>query len=181
MHEAKLNIMKSLLTMTIVILLASCAGSKMYSSYTDWDSNSNKNVDRYEFVNGYAQSDYFDKWSKGKESISYEEFYEGVFKDLDADKDNKLSLVEFNSKIDFFYFGLFNGGFNKWDSDSNASLDANEFYNEVRKTNLASIWDTSDDKRISRRELAGGMFYLSDADNNGQVDSLEFNVWKVNR
>jgi Ca2+-binding EF-hand superfamily protein len=164
-----------------LIILAGCGSSKLITSYVHWDTNDNKTLDRYEFVNGYSLSGFFNKWTKENGSLKYDELYEGVFSGLDADQDNKLSLVEFNSKIDFFYFGLFNETFDKWDINSNATIDKTEFLNAVRKTNLAPIWDTSEDQRISQRELAGGMFYLADADSNGMVEALEFNVWKINR
>lgn len=173
--------MKATAMVTTAIFVASCSVQKMYPSYTDWDSDANTALDRYEFVNGYTQSNYLNKWSDGNESITYQDLYEGVFEDLDADNDNKLSLVEFNGRIDAFYFGIFNGTFDKWDFDSNASIDTNEFYRHVCKTNLAALWDNSDDKAISRSELADGMFYLADTNGNGRVDTLEFRVWKANR
>lgn len=35
------------------------------------------------------------------------------------------------------------------------------------RPNLGSIWDTDDDNRMS--EMAGGTFYICDADSNGYV------------
>ena len=180
LNENGMNKLNALFTLTIITMM-SCSSPTQYHSYSAWDANSNQSLDRYEFVNSYTQSDYFDKWSDGKAFISYEDLYEGVFKSMDTDQDTRVSRDEFEAKIDHFYFGLFNGSFNSWDSDGNMYLNGPEFYKHVCKTNLASIWDTSDDKRISQREFAGGMFYLSDANSNGTVDTKEFNTWKNSR
>jgi hypothetical protein len=92
-----------------------------------------------------------------------------------------LSRDEFETRIEYFYFGLFNEEFSDWNKNGNLTLEPNEFYNEISETNLATVWDTTGDKQITERELAGGMFYLSDADSDGVVNPLEFNAWKNNR
>jgi hypothetical protein len=71
-----------------MLVFCSCGSSALYSSYTDWDANSNNSLDRYEFVNGYAHSNYFRKWSENQKTITYEELYEGVFKSIDTNSDN---------------------------------------------------------------------------------------------
>ena len=169
------------IAITISWLAAACTMSGIYSSYSGWDLDADEALNRYEFINGYAHSGYFDKWSNGKTLITYKELYKGIFKTIDSDENNKVSMEEFEGRMDHYYFQIFNADFTKWDSNSNATLEWNEFYREVSKTNLGSQWDTSGDKRVSKSELADGMFYLSDANNNGKVDKLEFNIWTVNR
>jgi Ca2+-binding EF-hand superfamily protein len=172
--------MKLFFLLSVLLGVGACA-SHVYTSYADWDINDDEALDRNEFVNAYIQTDYFKKWSREKSSITYEELYTGIFRSLDVDRDNKLSMVEFNTQIKPFYFGMFNDSFDEWDVNSDASIQYDEFINNITKTNLASLWDTSGNKRISKRELGAGMFYLSDANNNRSVDPLEFNIWTSNR
>jgi Ca2+-binding EF-hand superfamily protein len=167
--------------LAVVLLVSSCASTRNYESFSDWDSDKSGRVERREFVEAYLGNGYFKKWHDGKSAITYAELFDSMFKSIDSDKDNKLSIVEFNSQIRFFYFGLFNESFSKWDTNSDASINLSEFSKGVSSTNLASIWDTDDDKRIMEREMAGGMFYICDADSNGSVDETELNTWKRNR
>ena len=164
-----------------ILIFSSCASTHNYESFANWDSDNSGRVERREFVNAYLGSGYFKKWHDGKSAITYNELFDSMFKSIDSDKDNKLSIVEFNSQIRFFYFGIFNESFSKWDKNSDASISPSEFNAGVSSTNLASIWDTDDDKRIIEREMAGGMFYICDADSNGSVDEAELNTWKRNR
>jgi Ca2+-binding EF-hand superfamily protein len=166
---------------TAVFMIWCCSSPQVYSSYTNWDGDGNRLVDRYEFTRGYMQSDYFKKWTEGNLSMNYNELYNKIFNNLDSDNDNLLSMSEFNSRINHFYFQMFNGNFSQWDHDANSLVDRNEFIEQAGKTKLGSIWDTSDDRTITEREMAGGMFYICDADNNGRIDSLEFNTWADSR
>lgn len=162
-------------------IMAACSASKSYVGYSDWDTNNDQTISRSEFVEAYVGQNYFDKWGAGSGSIRYEDLYQEAFASIDADKDVKLSLVEFNSQIKRIYFGLFNETFARWDDDSNASISKDEFLRHVAATNLAAMWDTDHNKRITEREMAGGMFYVSDSDSNGSVEEIELNTWKRNR
>lgn len=166
--------------MMVSILTMTCS-SVSYTSYANWDRDSDGKLDRYEFTTGYLQSKYFKKWTSEKKPMSYERLYQVTFNSLDTDHDEKLTKMEFDPKIGSFYKGNFQESFTRWDSDGNSILDKSEFFRSVCKTDLASHWDTSGDKRISTRELASGMFYIGDLDNNGRINSLEFNIWKINR
>lgn len=169
------------LPLIVVLMLSACSATNKYQTFVDWDSNDNNQVERREFVDAYQANGYFKKWSNAKYSVTYQELFNSVFESLDADKDNKLSIVEFNSQIKLFYFGLFNETLDRWDLNSDASIDQGEFNERVSSTNLGSIWDTDNDKRITEGEMAGGMFYICDADSNGQVSETELNAWKRNR
>lgn len=165
----------------LACFLVSCASPKTYTTATDWDSNKNGSIERREFVEAYLAQNYFDKWGEGKGSVAYQDLFNSLFDAMDVDKDKKLSIAEFNAQIKLFYFGLFSGSFVNWDDDRNESLSQDEFNKHISSSNLASIWDTNDDNRISEREMAGGMFYLCDADSNGSVSETELDAWKKNR
>lgn len=107
--------------------------------------------------------------------------YRNTFRTLDRDGDAKVTSDEVSSQIKFFYFGLFNKSFDQWDTNNDSLLDLNEFTAKATNSNLATLRDTNSDKRISKKELAGGMFYLSDEDSNGTVDEQEFNARKTMR
>ena len=162
-------------------MLTACSATNNYQTFADWDSNGNNQVERREFVDAYQANGYFKKWSDTKNPVTYQDLFNSVFESLDADKDNKLSIVEFNSQIKRFYFGMFGETFDRWDLNSDASINQSEFNERVSSTNLGAIWDTDNDKRISEEEMAGGMFYISDADSDGYVNEIELNTWKRNR
>jgi len=162
-------------------LLDACTSSKTYVSSADWDSDKNGSIGRREFVDAYLAQNYFDKWSGGKNSVTYQDLFNSLFDSMDADKDQKLNNPEFNAQIKLFYFGLFNESFSSWDDDKDSIVSKNEFLNHVSSSNLASLWDTNSDRHISENEMAGGMFYLCDADSNGSVSSTELETWKKNR
>lgn len=165
----------------IVLIIIGCSSKTNVTAFSSWDTDGSKHIDRAEFVNTYPSSNWADQWSNGNYTMSYTELYNGLFAFLDTDDDDKVSIVEFNSRIQPFYFGMFNGNFANWDNDANASIDKTEFVKNVSDTNLASYWDTESDNTITKRELAGGMFYLCDEDSNGKIERLEFDEWKRNR
>jgi Ca2+-binding EF-hand superfamily protein len=177
-----MNFIQQLTAMSISYLAASCASvNKTYEAYTDWDTNNDQKIGRSEFVEAYLDQGYFDRWGAGAGSIAYDELFVEAFESIDTDRDENLSLVEFSSQIKLFYFGLFSESFDRWDDDSNASISKSEFTRHVAMTNLVSLWDTDSNRRITEREMAGGMFYICDADSNGSIDQTELNTWKRNR
>ncbi len=173
--------MKAVNLFLFPLLLIACAAPKVYTTYPGWDTNQDNKLQRAEFVEGYMHTNYFDKWGNGKSAISFEDLYRNTFKTLDKDSDGKLTSDEFNAGIRAFYFGLFSESFDQWDSNKDSQLNLSEFTARAEKTNLSTMWDTNSDKSISKKELAGGMFYLCDADSNGTVSETEFNSWKSMR
>lgn len=173
--------MKNLSPLLIAIFVCACATSKpAVLMYGDWDSNRDGGLDQQEFVNTYVRTDYFSKWSQGS-SASYAELFDGVFTSLDADKNNELSQREIDEKIKPYFFNMYRNAFADWDTDRNGTVTKSEFINVAARSNLPTLWDANGDKSISRHELALGMFYLGDTNNDRKMDELEFNVWKVNR
>lgn len=164
----------------LIMTAASCAAPKSYATFADWDVSMNSAVERNEFVQGYTASNYFDKWS-GRGSITYAELAQGVFKSLDYNGDGKLNNAEFDSQIKLFYFGLFRDRFEGWDDDSDNSVRRAEFDKHIMASNFALTWDTNNDKLISEREMAGGMFYVSDANSDGKVTGTELDDWRKRR
>jgi Ca2+-binding EF-hand superfamily protein len=173
--------MKNMLYYFAALILCSCSSTSRVSSYTNWDENQNNSLDRYEFTSGYSRSKFFTKWAGQKFSIPSREFADQIFYALDSDHDQKLSIGEFDGRIDAYYFGMFNETFSRWDDNSTASIEKGEFQRHAAKTKITKMWDTSGDGEISEREMADGMFYWCDADRSGMIDPVEFNVWTANR
>lgn len=165
----------------MVVIFFCCSAPKTYTSFSDWDSSQDRKLNRSEFVNAYINQNYFDRWSQNGYSLSYSSFFEKVFDFLDKDHDGLVGIIEFNSQIKSFYFGLFSENVSTWDDDVSASISKTEFIQHVSRTNLASVWDTNADKNISESEMAGGMFYIGDVNGDGVVDEIELNLWKRNR
>lgn len=173
--------MKHIIILISILALFKCSSSENVISYEAWNADDDKSLNRTEFVNGYMQSGYFERWSDDQKDISYDKLYGAIFNALDTDEDDKISLVEFNSKIRYYYFGMFNGSFATWDNDIDASLNKEEFMKNITESRLGNYWDTTNDEEISERELAGAMFYLCDTDSDGEIERPEFDAWKRNR
>lgn len=168
---------------TACLICSQCAPGpqKTYTSVVDWDTDKNGSIGRREFVNGYSALDYFNRWSGGKSSVAYQDLFNTIFDSMDSDKEQKLSGPEFNAQIKYFFFGMFSDSFANWDDNQDGSLDRDEFNKHIASSRLASYWDTNSDKHISENEMAGGMFYLCDADGNGSVSQEELDAWRKNR
>lgn len=174
--------MKTTVLITLIFLTIACASvPKTPISFSDWDSNKDQNIDRREFVDGYITQDYFDKWNAHGYSISYPKFFEGTFTTVDRDKNARLSKDEFDFMVKKFYFGMANDQFKDWDVDFSGFISYDEFEKRIADTNLASLWDLNSDKQLENLEVAGGMFYLCDNDNNGAVTEIELEMWKSTR
>lgn len=172
------TLMKYKLLAITLLLAAGCSVQKMYTSFSDWDSNRNTELDRQEFANAYVNSNYFSKWSKGKSSIGYDELYATVFRSVDADSTEAITKPEFDDTMKRFYFGLMRSSFSDWDKNTDETITRDEFTTHVGSTNLSSLWDANGDRSISEREMAAGMFYKCDTNNNGLIDENEFIQWK---
>ena len=175
-----MNNIKSLPIAIALIAVCSCATVGMRSGYTDWDSNRNGQLNRYEFVTGYQESNYFFRWNRAK-NISAQQFYETMFHEMDQNKDSLLTCQEFSSKISYYYFQSASDECATWDDNHDKAVTKEEFNVHAMQSKLLSVWDISDDKKISEREMATGMFFLCDLDNDGTITPVEFNIWKMNR
>lgn len=164
----------------MVMGMCSCAAPQISSSYQDYDRNRDSALDRGEFISAYQENGYFSKWTRGI-SVSYTDFLVGLFATLDTDNDTRVSEPEFNAHIKQYFFNMFRGDFMSWDRDGSKLIDKNEFIQSTEQSNLASLWDSSGDRSITEREMAGGMFYLVDKNSNEGVDEIEFNLWMAER
>ncbi|HEU5292290.1 MAG TPA: hypothetical protein VFU05_16700 [Cyclobacteriaceae bacterium] len=163
-------------------LLASCTSQAVtFNSFSDWDKNLDHSINRYEFVAAYTRQNFFDKWSSGSSSVTYDKLLEEVFRSIDNDKSGTLDENEFNSQIKQFYFGLFNDSFGTWDDTSNKLVEKSEFLNHATNSKLAPLWDSNGDNYIRENEMAEGMFYVCDSDNNGEITETELSIWKQGR
>ena len=163
----------------VSIALVECATVRKYPNYTNWDLNGDSMLNRYEFLTGYTKSNYFLRWGGGK--LAANDFIRQIFNAMDHNKDTRLTCEEFHSKVDYYFHSSFNNIFYDWDDNRDNVLVVAEFEHLASQTELTSHWDTTSDNKLSEREIAVGMFYLSDVDHNKSVDLLEFNIWKVNR
>ena len=163
-----------------ILLMSSCSAPHILLNFWDWDMDKNHQVDKAEFISGYAQSGFLLKWTKG-ERLSYLEFNDGVFKSLDINNDLAISPREFHIRHKQIYLGPRAGEFNDWDTNEDTIIHYHEFTNRINQLNLARSCDTSSDEQISRDELVIALFNIADLDNDKRLDELEFNIWEVNR
>jgi Ca2+-binding EF-hand superfamily protein len=162
-----------------VLSVLSCSASKSNVADKSWDRDTDGSIDRREFVEGYLANDYYKFWGSSF-GVNSSTFFERLFLRMDLNQDGFLDSQEFNTQIKTYSFGLMSARASEWDNDNNAVLARHEFVEGAAKSKLFSLWDTSADKSISSREMAGGMFYVCDKDNDHGVNSDELEVWEKN-
>jgi hypothetical protein len=175
--------MKAVIQVTLfiaAIALANCT-KKNYGLYSDWDANADRNLDRTEFINAYAGSEFFTKWSVTEDPITYAELYETVYRSVDEDSSLAICPEEFYHNMRPLYFGMFTDRFEAWDSNNSHTISLSEFNSRIARSNLAYHWDLNTDHYVSELEMGEGMFRVCDLDDNGSVDDAEFNLWKYFR
>lgn len=160
----------------IVVLLVMIGCSQRRFNYQKWDVDRNDQLERLEFVNGYDRASCFRKWARGKYSIAITTFIQNLFTSADRNADKKLDTTEFEMITDYFHFGFANSSFILWDNNADGSLNKKEFAEQAEKT-IGKKWDISADKQLSLYEMAGGVFFTYDKNNNGTMDSSEFAYW----
>jgi len=172
---------------TIIIIglsMMACATvttTKVITSYTDWDANKDGALQRTEFIDGYTDSNYFSRWSNRGNSISYNDFLVDAFNFIDKNRNAEIEKLEFDGQIDAYYFGTKSNSFNRWDKNSDGLIDNEEFIEQAKTNQLASLWDNDGDKTISAREMASGMYDLCNTNNDPKVDQQEFDQWRAKR
>jgi Ca2+-binding EF-hand superfamily protein len=175
--------MKTIIAMTGLLMMtcATATTSKLNTSYEDWDTNKDGGLQRNEFVDGYTDSNYFHVWSNRGSSISYNEFLTHAFNFLDRNRNGKIERVEFDGQINGFYFGTQQNILKQWDKNSNDQIENEEFIEQCKISQLASLWDNDGDKSISEREMASGMYDLCNTNNDSKIDQQEFDQWRAKR
>lgn len=176
--QIKVNAILPLLTLLLII--GGCGSQKSYVDYATWDRNHDAGIERSEFVDAYIANDNAKNWRQGSASIDKIKFIEKLFLRMDKDNSGTLNPEEFSKEMKRFSFGMVNTSLSSWDSDDNNFLIRDEFVSGASKSQIFSLWDTSGDKTISSRELAGGMFYVCDENNDRQIDATEFKSWQEN-
>jgi Ca2+-binding EF-hand superfamily protein len=112
------------------------------------------------------------------EIVEKDEFYNGLFAVMDANKDNAVNADELDREVAFWNK---NGNpalhlFAQWDSDANKEISREEFRNKLAAVidvpngerlaqNLYVVWDTDNDDRIEMLELENVVIRF-DADHN---------------
>ncbi|WP_165823847.1 hypothetical protein [Pseudochryseolinea flava] len=161
-----------------VFFATACGAPKVYSDYATWDRNTDKGIQRSEFVDSYLANNNAKNWQLESGSLNRLKFTERLFHRMDENNSGTLTVDEFNPKIKKFSFGMVSASISSWDTDDNGILVRDEFTAAASKSKLFNLWDTSGDNSISAKELAGGMFYVCDLNNDHHIDENEFKAWQ---
>lgn len=100
------------------------------------------------------------------EIVNAEEFYNGIYKLMDADANNTIDEAEFNKEENFLLLNKNSKlySFTEWDLDANRQLSKEEIRNKLSALidipdgeklaeNLYIVWDTDNDDKVEKLEL----------------------------
>jgi Ca2+-binding EF-hand superfamily protein len=158
-----------------------CGSLNMHQGAPDWDLNDNSKLTQAEFVAGYQKSRFFNQWDRSKNYITSDQFISGLFDRFDTDGNHSISANEYKTRIHRYISGQQMPDFSTADLDKSDDLKENEFQEAMTVANIVEEWDMSHDGKVSDDEMAKGVFHRCDLDNNGMLNTLEFNIWIVNR
>jgi hypothetical protein len=164
----------------LIIFCSACVTASRYRHPVNWDLDGNDQLSRYEFVAGYAESNYFLAWCRCKK-LSIEKFYAAIFKKLDTNGNDSLTTAEFDKRVNYYNPKGFSSSRKLWNNVNGTAVSKKQFMSNGMDKRLFTYWDASKDGWVSQDELASGMFAISDLNDDQIVNSLEFNIWKVNR
>jgi len=165
------------IAISVVIWVSACTSQKQYHYYSTWDGDDNLKLGQQEFIEAYVSSGYFSKWSSGDTSISYHNFYSGIFQRVDEDSSITVLPDEFYRNLESFSLLLFDENFHAWDDNQNKELSDTEFSRHIAEAEIACQWDLDHNNLLSDVEVANGIFYRTDLNRSGWIDRDEFDYW----
>ncbi len=145
-------------------------------SNTDWDSDSNMELNESEFNAGLSESGTYNAWDSDETAgLSEGEFATGMYSDWDADNDRQISEEEFNAGSERWYGSDYEGTFANYDTDESGFVDTNEFGSSWDNDYYAG-WDTNDDSLLDENEFNTGVYGTVDTDDD-KVVTIEEEGW----
>lgn len=156
----------------LFLMISSVALSQVYD---DFDSNSDKSLDRNEFNETYSEN--YDQWDRNADgAVDDREFYDTNYDRLDQNSDRYLSADEWNRGYDDIYGEyLATRDYNQFDTDGDSDISNDEFYEGMKNTDYYNTYDSNRDQNIDTDEMNEGVFEQWDENRDNNIDEYEFN------
>jgi len=166
-----------LLWIALLSLSVSALTAQKNTTFTEWDSDNDNVIERYEFTAIFV-NDYFNDWDIAKnneEGLIEEDFFKRAYTGLDTDNDNYLSDEEWLIGYNYFFedYVLFND-INFVDLNEDGNISYQEYYDVLYDTDFFTDIDVDNDEYISEYELANYAFERWDIDGSQTLSRSEF-------
>ena len=146
--------------------------------FGDFDSNSDNMIDQDEFSGVYSDS--FAKWDADMNGdLDEREFYDNTFNRLDADMDGNLGEMEWNEGFDNVY-GDYLGSRDLEPFDENADnmISSDDYYNGFSQSDFFGSYDSNSDSSMDADEFNESVFNAWDENGEGTLDTSEFDRYR---
>jgi len=163
-------------TFLALCLLFTSAAEAQNLTFSSWDSDDDKVIERYEFTSKFIE-DFYPVWdTTGTEGIIEEGFFRQAYAGLDTDGDRMLSDEEWLIGYNYFYDDyLVYEDIDLVDADGDGSVSYEEYYDALYDTNYFTDIDLDSDNYITEYELADYVFDNWDVDDSGTISRSEYN------
>jgi len=165
-----------ILLIAFTILLTSPALIAQNTMFSDWDTDGDGVIERYEFTSKFV-ADYFSTWEADDErGIIEEDFFQEMYAGLDTDNDNFLSDEEWIVGYNYIYDDyLIYDDIDYIDVNDDNAISYEEYYDALYDTDYFEDIDVDSDNYISEYELAYYVFDNWDFDESQTLSRAEFN------
>lgn len=144
-------------------------------SFEALDGDGDSYLDADEMAEWVDDEGIFTAWDIDPDSeLDADEINEGVFRVWDGNDDDRITEMEWETGVDFFYSDdLDSGHFQDWDLNGDSELDMDEVAEGLDATEWNEAWYTDDDPVIDHDGFFDRYFTLWDRDEDGVIDRAE--------
>jgi len=147
------------------------------TAFGQWDINQDQSLQRDEFNGWSTDEGVFDDWI-GDEGFDREAFRENVREAWDVDGDGSITEQEWQAGTQALYPNAQVGTYVDWDVDGDGALTQEEMAAADERVDIQGQLDANGDGTVDQRDLGDFFFEVFDANDDGQLDTTE---WEVGR
>lgn len=146
------------------------------ADFGEWDIDENGGINEAEYASGFENDGVLEKWDANEDGIlDDDEFGEMFYTIFDADRDDRLTVEEFDRGVDsFFGEQAVNLSIPRWDADGDGIISRDEFTQTAGDSELFSTFDGNRDGVLESDEMEDGLFDVADGDADDELDDDEF-------
>lgn len=166
--------MKNITVIFLIFLVIHSCKRQSEISFSDFDKDNNKSIERDEFVEAFT-SYYTKDWNNRENNyFDDENLYRSVFDIWDSDNDQLLDSNEWSNAYDNYFKDYIINDFSVIDLNRSEYIEFHEFSRAITDSDFFKLWDTDENSFLSQEELAIGVFSKWDQNKNGEINSEEF-------
>lgn len=177
MKSIKENIAKISRYLSIFIVLLMIMNFSQEDIFSKWDTNNNEKISESEFEQHFVD-EFYTSWNIDSDGhLDVEDFYTVTFNILDADDDDHLDAAETDWGYDYLYGDYVNYDYMVQETEEGGAMDYDRYRDMIGKTDFYTDYDLDGDTYLSEHELASAVFESWDLNDNGTLDSREFDIF----